>query len=384
MRVIATGVEQLRTRDDSALLCARIVKILGEKWTRCFSWNRARARHVELTPRMVVAQCGEWEVRRGVTSAAYAFDFRASPGPGVVEARCVLLEGALDGEPDGAVPLHLTVELDEATGPDEARSWVRLLAKELPAQWVTAGPQEVIEKAGTGWLTFFRGVDRPSGLDATLVEQVPGGTIITAHPLDPSATSIEAVLFARAVARALELRVDLGESAGQAETPKLDIPTYLQPDVSPDETAMVPRDQVLAPALPFAGSTTRERLTELTRPSEDVSELAGVDPHETLMMPLAATLAKVRSGSFVDELGSVVVPVLSLEEYADLRAELGILGEEDTATLQRFGVMTAAAHVALKSRFAEYFKRDPAVQTEFVEAVRQRIARLRAAGSAPR
>jgi len=39
------------------------------------------------------------------------------------------------------------------------------------------------------------------------------------------------------------------------------------------------------------------------------------------MMPIAATVAKLKSGSFSDELGALVVPVLSLEEYADLRAE---------------------------------------------------------------
>jgi len=87
------------------------------------------------------------------------------------------------------------------------------------------------------------------------------------------------------------------------------------------------------------------------------------------------------TGSFRDQLGAVVVPILSLVEYADFRARLAVYGEDHKETLDRYGVTSSAVHAALKARFADYFKREPDAQQEFVAALQARISALRSTGA---
>ncbi|NUP12079.1 MAG: hypothetical protein HOW73_39035 [Polyangiaceae bacterium] len=91
---------------------------------------------------------------------------------------------------------------------------------------------------------------------------------------------------------------------------------------------------------------------------------------------MAPTAAKP-TGTFKDQLGTVAPPLLSLDEYVELRASLSLYGEDDQATLKRFGITSRAANSALKSRFAEYFKREPEAQRRFLDAVGEKVAALR-------
>jgi len=83
------------------------------------------------------------------------------------------------------------------------------------------------------------------------------------------------------------------------------------------------------------------------------------------------------TGTFRDQLGPVTVPILSLAEYVDLRVALALHGENDVDTLQRYGIMSRASSSALKARFAEYFKRDPEAQLQFLDAVAERVSQVR-------
>jgi hypothetical protein len=69
---------------------------------------------------------------------------------------------------------------------------------------------------------------------------------------------------------------------------------------------------------------------------------------------------------------------LSLEDYASCRACLALMGEDNTDVWTRFGVSSSAAKESIRARFAERFRRDPALQAWFVELVNSRTAELRA------
>ncbi|NUP13054.1 MAG: hypothetical protein HOW73_44000 [Polyangiaceae bacterium] len=156
------------------------------------------------------------------------------------------------------------------------------------------------------------------------------------------------------------------------------VPFAKEEPFNPDETAMVASPLVNRPALPFQGNTSPERLAELTAsaaPGPASEQSRGIDLDETLPMPPPA--AAKPTGTFRDQLGAATPPLLSLDEYAELRARLSIYGEDDPETLKRFNVTSRAMNGALKGRFSEYFRRDPEAQKKFLEAVREKIATLR-------
>ncbi len=81
---------------------------------------------------------------------------------------------------------------------------------------------------------------------------------------------------------------------------------------------------------------------------------------------------------FIEQTSPVPIgPQLTLEQYAVLRAQLTLKGEDDQETLLLFGVASPAAKEALQARFAERFRQDAAVQARFVELVRTLTGELR-------
>jgi len=85
-----------------------------------------------------------------------------------------------------------------------------------------------------------------------------------------------------------------------------------------------------------------------------------------------------QTGSFRDQLGTLAVPLLSLDEYAELRARLTVYGETHAPTLARFGVTLEQVREALRRRFADYFQRDKAAQAQFIAAMQVAVTRVRA------
>jgi len=73
-----------------------------------------------------------------------------------------------------------------------------------------------------------------------------------------------------------------------------------------------------------------------------------------------------------------VPPGLALEEYAALRANLTVEGEEDRGTWREFGIASHAMKEALQMRFATRFRDDPEARDRFVALVQGMVSELRA------
>ncbi len=91
------------------------------------------------------------------------------------------------------------------------------------------------------------------------------------------------------------------------------------------------------------------------------------DADETLMVRSPFLTTPVATGSFRDALTPVVVPTLSIPEYARFRAALRVHGEEHERTFRLFGVASVAVRNTLQSQFALRFQSDPAAQAEYLK-----------------
>jgi len=164
-----------------------------------------------------------------------------------------------------------------------------------------------------------------------------------------------------------------------AAPPRVALPP-LQASFDPDETLPIPVAFVAKPpgaAVPFAGSTSPAAVAEMFDPVEPRVRSDEPDPDETAMLPAAAVVAP-KTGTFRDQLGPVVVPLLSLDEYADLRARLTVFGEAHAPTLARYGVAAREVREAVQARFADYFQRNTAAQAQFLAGMQAAIVRARA------
>jgi hypothetical protein len=101
-------------------------------------------------------------------------------------------------------------------------------------------------------------------------------------------------------------------------------------------------------------------------------ELSGTIDVESLPLPPTAAMP------FSAPEAAPSVPELTLEQYAHLRAQLSVRGEDDAETLRQFGVGSRAVKESLQARFAAQFRADPQTQARFVQLVQQRVAELRA------
>ncbi|MBL8742280.1 MAG: hypothetical protein JNK04_14325 [Myxococcales bacterium] len=144
----------------------------------------------------------------------------------------------------------------------------------------------------------------------------------------------------------------------------------------PDETLPIPAPFAAKPAIPFTGSTPPEKVAQMFDPVEPRARSPEPGPDETALTPIA-DFVMPKTGTFRDQLVPLVVPILSLDEYAELRARLTVYGEDHAETLTRFGVASPQVHEAQRARFSEYFLRDPSAQAAFLKAMQSAIVRVR-------
>jgi len=145
----------------------------------------------------------------------------------------------------------------------------------------------------------------------------------------------------------------------------------------PDETLPIPAAFTPGRAVPFSGTRSQVELAVVLEPDEAQQSHGESSADETAMLPRVEILA-AQTGSFRDQLGPLVVPLLSLDEYAGLRAHLTVYGEADAGTLARFGVAAEEVREALRKRFAEYFQRDKTAQAQFIASMQDAVRRVRA------
>lgn len=158
-------------------------------------------------------------------------------------------------------------------------------------------------------------------------------------------------------------------AAGPAEPP---VPVA----IDPDETLPIPAPFAAKAAIPFSGETPPERVAQMFDPVQPHARSPEPGPDETALTPVAEFVMP-KTGTFRDQLVPLVVPILSLDEYAELRARLTVYGEDHAETLKRFGVASPQVHEAQRARFSDYFLRDPAAQAAFLKAMQGAIARVR-------
>ncbi len=143
----------------------------------------------------------------------------------------------------------------------------------------------------------------------------------------------------------------------------------------PDETLPIPPPFSPGRGVPFSGTRSPQELAVMLGPSQPEPPAQPGDG-ETALLPRLELVA-AQTGSFRDQLTPVAIPVLSVGEYAELRARLTVYGEAHAPTLARFGVTAEAVRDALRKRFAEYFQRDQAAQTQFIAIMQEAISRVR-------
>lgn len=236
----------------------------------------------------------------------------------------------------------------------------------LGAGAVHSKPFPRVEPLGKGWLAFacspHAAPTEIAAAAASLAQELRAGAhVLLAAPV--------AAHPAEGPTRTLEPR----PISVPAPTP---VPL---PPVDPDETLPIPIPGKLASPTPFtkAPPPKTAEVAAMFAPTSPREQRAEADPDETAMLP-AVTIVASQTGGFTDRLGPVVVPLLSLDEYAELRAHLSLHGEDHSPTLARFGVMSREANAALRARFAEYFQREPAAQAAFLAAMQTALARLKA------
>jgi len=395
VRAIVKRTRPLADLDQASRVAEELLGTLEVFSPRWFAWVSRQGRHVQLKEAMAMTAVLEGNrLRRSGDRTTYSFDLRRSAGPGPEDARLlVVVDPTFQGE-----SLVLTLGDRAAMTAPKLEAWATALVPG-PGGLIDAFLiSPVVADKGAGWLTFRRGVAPdpcPEGVD---VRALDDGWLVMAHAFAPESTSPEALLAIRSVGRAWGWSPPGGDPGSPPAALPIVVPTYLkrQPAeekrsavskpariaepaavINPDDTAMLPSPLYVKPALPFSGETTPERLEEIAGPAPTTERVPkqrkeGFDPDETAMVP--SPLAKAPStGSFRDQLGAVDIPTLSLDEYADMRAQLAVQGEDHAETLERFGVMSTAVHAALKARFAAYFKRDPEAQQRFVSALQPRM-----------
>jgi hypothetical protein len=154
---------------------------------------------------------------------------------------------------------------------------------------------------------------------------------------------------------------------------------------SPDETLPIPL-KVASLGLPFqpsqralavSGSLSAEEVASRAAASTPPRAAAGnVNVDETVMLPKQTTAVVVGEG-LRERLAPKAIPVLSLDEYAELRAGLTVFGADHAPTLARFGVGEPMVAEIVRQRFASAFTGDDRLRERFVARLQEYVAALR-------
>lgn len=216
-----------------------------------------------------------------------------------------------------------------------------------------------------------KGLSEEQLLDLLESEEVTFDDFLQAGPIHLVAVVAALNAGDRTLADALSKRSPTASSASALPTED-DRRTF-----EADETLPIRAAFVATPAVPFSGESTPAQVAAMLSPVEARVRADEPGPDETAMMPIAAFVPP-KTGTFRDQLGALVVPLLSLDEYSELRARLTVFGETHATTLERFGVAGKGVREALALKFADYFQRAPAAQARFLAALEPAIVRARA------
>jgi hypothetical protein len=266
-----------------------------------------------------------------------------------------------------------------------------------PALFAEAGPR-FVEAARAG--RFSRGWVGPRAWTRerlnvwTLVEEAPQRRLPEGVSCEPLGGGF-LLKVASAPGAPLEARVREAPVwfAAVPEGPPKPVPTPEAPDAAPapvplplplptnvDETLPVPI-KVASLGLPFSGSLSAEEVTAraaAVTPPRPAGQDVNVD--ETVMLPKQTT-AVVVGEALRERLAPKAIPVLSLDEYAELRAGLTVFGADHAPTLARFGVTEPMVAEIVRQRFASAFTRDERLRERFVARLQECVAALRAEGA---
>lgn len=359
MAIIERRVDGPRPADSCSHF-ERWLQCLRELSPRWFAWSASYREWAELSGGRSLAELmTPLEELRPTQARAPLLALRDTPQAGLDHARLDMLASGDYGRPILRLSVFIVDDLDD----NALQDWLRR-ALRLDVDFAAIGPKRLVRSQHAGWLTYRREMEWrniPDGATwVDLGDQVTHRRLLRAHPWDASAESKPAQDAIEAIGRLLRQEDEHVELASWADLLRARSPMTTAPDA--DTTAMLPSEFTASPSLPFIPP----------QPSAGPT----FDADQTLPLPMVAVVHK-SSGSFVDQLDPIMVPVLSIEAYADLRAQLSDKGEDDPATLARFGIQSKAAHAALKLEFAEYFKRDPAAVERFVNALRSSRAGMR-------
>jgi hypothetical protein len=232
----------------------------------------------------------------------------------------------------------------------------------------------------------------PKGASSTVVGS---GVLIRACELGASETqqreSVRALVSALASPEPIAASFGDGRPADVAPVassaqlvvpPQVSQPArVVQSVVNLDETAPIPASYAGPVPLPFTGSLSQEQVDALFQVSKRAagSAKAQPNPDETVMLP-PVEVAHREGGTLREKFTPVAVPILSMDEYAALRAALLVHGEEHLPTLTRYGLVSVEARELLRQRFNAAFQRDESLRERFVVTMQEQVRLLRAKG----
>ncbi|NUO47515.1 MAG: hypothetical protein HOV80_01520 [Polyangiaceae bacterium] len=286
---------------------------------------------------------GRWTYRATRKSGALPTGVRAEQlGPGVLylaedEASESRLAAWLDGSPEAPQPVPLAPPADR---PVVVPSYLKQLAVPTPAPTASTAPGKQRAASENPDETVFGG----TAGDKSLPFQ--GSNVPT-----PAAVPIRSAPNAGATV-ALQLPRAAPDSS----------------DFDPDLTQPPVRNPL--PVVPFAGTSSPQRIREIAGPADVVpSDEAG----ETALLPLPEEFRKGAGGGATS--GGAEASLLPLREYAAMRAALSASGEDDPRVLARFGV-TAADKRRMQQIYFERFRVDAKLRDEFEELLRDEMRKI--------
>lgn len=139
----------------------------------------------------------------------------------------------------------------------------------------------------------------------------------------------------------------------------------------PDVTAapFLNRQPVVPFNLDVAAARTPASIPVAPRDSESSR------PDATVMVRSPLAVVAASDAPFNKRLAPAVVPSITVDEYARLRAELRYYGDE-SQVWERAGITTEDGKAAIQAKYFELFRNNPGAQAEFQQLLRAHLAKL--------